>query len=126
MTTIDPFDDYIDYHPAAQWNRFKIGQTDLSENLTPNRWTLVKIHYDTSDTSGTFEAWMKPLNGSWVKVAEWIDGVTSDFSWTIPADEVGGHRVFRMPTTIDDVDSWIYLDDFAMATLEANLPGYPY
>jgi PKD repeat protein len=126
MTTIDPYANYINYHQAAPENRFKLGQTDLSENITPNRWTLVKIHYDTSDTSGTFEAWMKPLNGSWVKVAEWIDGVTSDFSWTIPAGDVGGHRVFRMPTTVDDVDSWIYLDDFAMATLEANLPGYPY
>jgi hypothetical protein len=69
---------------------------------------------------------MKPLNGSWVKVAEWIDGVTSDFAWTIPQSDVGGHHVFRMPTTIDDFDSWIYLDDFAMATSEDDLPVYPY
>jgi PKD repeat protein len=126
MTTVDPFNTYIDYQLAPPENRFKLGQTDISVNITPNRWTLVKIHYDTSTTSGSYEAWMKPLNGSWVKVAEWIDGVTSDFSWTIPLSDVGGHHVFRMPTTIDDFDSWIYLDDFAMATSEDDLPVYPY
>jgi hypothetical protein len=60
-----------------------------------------------------------------VKVAEWIDGNTPYFSWDIPSDGIGGHRVFRIPTTMDDFDSWIYLDDFAMATSEADLPVYP-
>jgi hypothetical protein len=124
MTTVDPFNLYIDYQLAPDYNQFKLGQTNVGENLTPNRWTLVKIHIDTSTTSGSYEAWLKPLGGSWVKVAEWIDGVTPDFSWIIPADDVGGHRVLRMPTTINDVDSWIYLDDFAMATSEADLPVY--
>jgi len=126
MTNIDPYNTNVDYQLAPEWNQFKLGQTDVSENITPNRWTLVKIHYDTSTTSGTFEAWMKPLGQPWVKVAEWIDGQTPNFSWTIPASDVGGHRVFRMPTTMDGYDSWMYLDDFAMATSEADLPVYPY
>ncbi|MCU7806740.1 MAG: PKD domain-containing protein [Candidatus Thiodiazotropha sp. (ex Semelilucina semeliformis)] len=126
MTNIDPYNTNVDYQLAPEWNQFKLGQTDVSENVTPNRWTLVKIHYDTSTTSGTFEAWMKPLGGQWVKVAEWINGQTPNFSWTIPAGDVGGHRVFRMPTTMDDHDSWMYIDDFAMATSEADLPVYPY
>ena len=126
MTTVDPYDLYIDYRAAPDWNRFKLGQTDVSENITPNRWTLVKIHYDTSSTSGVFEAWMKPIGGSWTKVSEWIDGQTPDFSWNIPVQDIGGHRVFRMPTTVDDFDSWLYLDDFAMATSESDLPVYPY
>jgi len=126
INTIDPFNTSIDYQLAPEWNQFKLGQTDVSENVTPNRWTLVKIHYDTSTSSGTFEAWMKPLGGQWVKVADWVDGVTPDFSWTIAAENVGGHRVFRMPTTVDGFDSWLYMDDFAMATSDADLPVYPY
>lgn len=67
---------------------------------------------------------MKPLGGRWMKVAEWIDGQTPNFSWIIPTQNVGGHRVFRMPTTIEGADSWIYMDDFAMATTEDSLPVY--
>ncbi|MES9969780.1 MAG: PKD domain-containing protein [Candidatus Thiodiazotropha sp.] len=124
MTTSDPL--YADYQLAPDYNQFKLGQTNVSENITPNRWTLVKIHIDTSTTSGSYEGWVKPYGGSWVKVAEWIDGETPDFSWNIAASDVGGHRVFRMPTTVNDVDSWIYLDDFAMSTSEEDLPTYPY
>ena len=112
------------YLLAPQWDEFKLGQQNTSENIPPNRWTLVKIHYDTSTIQGTFEAWMKPIGGEWVKVAEWIDGVTPNFTWTITAAEVGGHNMFRMPTTVNDHDSWIYLDDFAIATTEESLPKY--
>lgn len=97
-----------------------------------NRWTLVKLHMDTSSTSGRYEAWLAPLGGRPVKVVEWIDGVTKDFSWRIPAEKVGGYRAFRMPTTIggwgerakDNKDCWIYMDDFAMASSEEALPEY--
>jgi hypothetical protein len=124
MTTVEPFNISIDYELAEEYNKFKIGQTDISEYIASNRWTLVKVHYDTSTSSGKFEAWMKPMGGSWVKVAEWIDGQTPNFSWKIPQDMIGGHRVFRIPTTVDDFDSWIYIDDFAMATAEEALPRY--
>lgn len=124
LTTVDPFDTMIDYQLAADWNRFKIGQTDLSENIVPNRWTLVKLHFDTSTSSGTYEAWLKPQGGNWVKVAEWIDGVTPDFSWIIPAGQVGGHAIMRIPTTMSYYDSWTYLDDFVIAASESDLPVY--
>lgn len=124
ITTMDPYATEVNYELAPPYDAHKIGQTDVSENITPNRWTLVKIHYDTTTVSGTFEAWMKPMGGEWVKVAEWIDGVTPNFSWRL--NEIGGHRLFRMPTTVDDHDSWIYMDDFAMATSESDLPVYPY
>jgi len=118
---------------AAPYNRWKLGQTSLDERIVANRWTLVKVHIDTSTTSGRYEAWMKPLGGNWVKVVEWVDGVTSDFSWTIPEEKVGGYKVLRMPTTHggfgerakDNRDSWIYMDDFAMASSEDALPKYP-
>ena len=117
---------------AEPWNRWKLGQTSLDERIASNRWTLVKLHFDTSTTSGKYEAWLQPLGGKWVKVAEWIDGVTEDFSWKIPAEKVGGYRSFRMPTTIgsfgerarDNKDCWIYMDDFAMASSEDALPKY--
>jgi hypothetical protein len=125
MTTVDPFATMINYYGASEeCNRFKLGQTDISEYIQPNRWTLVKLHFDTSTTSGAYEAWIKPQGGEWIKVAEWIDGVTPDFSWTIPAEIVGGHNVLRIPTTVDTYDSWLYLDDFVIAASESDLPVY--
>jgi len=123
--------DYIKYTGGKPWDAFKLGQTDTSERIVANRWTLVKLHFDTSSTSGKWEAWLKPRGKNWLKVAEWIDGATPNFNWKIPPESVGGHRVFRMPTTINNgdrkntsYDSWIYLDDFVMAGAEKALPVY--
>lgn len=111
---------------------WKLGQTNLDEVLKPNHWFLVKLHIDTSTTSGTYEQWLKPLGGEWTKIAEWIDNVTPGLSWKIPPHEVGGHRSFRMPTTANpckhdrsmSCDFWIYLDDFVIAESEKALPVY--
>ena len=110
-------------------DRYKLGQTNISERVAINRWTLVKIHVDTSTPSARYEAWMRPLGGAWVKVVEWIDGVTPGFSWTVSDAHVGGHRTFRMPSTMgrasgSGYDSWYYMDDFAMARSESGLPIY--
>ncbi|MEK7703476.1 MAG: hypothetical protein AAB426_00845 [Myxococcota bacterium] len=118
----------INYSIAASWDANKLGQFRADEYLVPNRWSLVKVHFDTSDAaSGKWEAWIRPQGGQSVKVAEWIGGTTPDFTWTLP--QAGGHRVLRMPTTIGWTDglpvSWYYMDDFAMATNEAALPVYP-
>lgn len=115
------------------WDYGKLGHTDLSDfaPMTPNRWMLVKIHFDTSTASGVYEMWIRTVNGPWVKTAEWIDGVTPGFTWRIQPAFIGGHSVFRMPTTMGSFNpdnprwaSWIYLDDFAMARSEAGLPQY--
>lgn len=127
-----PAESGAEIRKAAPWDRWKLGQTSLDERILANRWTLVKLHLDTSTASGKYEAWLTPLGGKPVKVAEWLDGVTPDFSWRIPAEKVGGYRCFRMPTTIgsfgerarDNQDCWIYLDDFAMASAEDGLPKY--
>lgn len=112
-------------------DEWKLGQTNTSRHITANRWTLVKIHLDTSTQSGRYEAWIRPLGRSWTKVVEWIDGVTPGFTWKIHADHIGGHRSFRMPTTIGHAkrsaqnhDAWVYLDDFSMARSESGLPQY--
>ena len=54
----------------ARINRWKLGQTSLEERIVANRWTLVKLHFDTSRTSAQYEAWLTPLGGKTVKVAE--------------------------------------------------------
>lgn len=126
---------YAEIKKGPDYNRHKLGQTSLEERIAANRWTLLKLHFDTSRTSARWEAWLRPLGGEWVKVAEWIDGVTPDFSWKLPQHNVGGHKVFSMPTTQGDhadwgdraknnKDCWIYLDDFAMASSEQALPKY--
>jgi hypothetical protein len=114
------------------WDAWKLGQTNTSEYMAANRWTLVKIHLDTSTQSGRYEAWMRHAGSAWIKVVEWIDGVTpAGFTWRINADQVGGHRVIRMPSTIgsanpagQNYDAWFYMDDFAIARSEAGLPVY--
>jgi len=126
---------YANIRKGPDYNRWKLGQTSLEERIMANRWMLVKLHFDTSTMSAGYEAWLRPLGGKTVKVAEWIDGVTPHFSWKIPADKVGGHKAFRIPTTLGDHsewgdraknnrDCWIYLDDFAVASAEESLPRY--
>ena len=124
-----------DYQPSQPHPFYvnRMGQTDISELLTANRWTLVKVHMDTSGSQGIYEAWMRPMGGSWTKVVEWLGGETPDFTW--PLQNPGGHRVMRMPTTVGSprsfenypasYDSITYLDDFAMAQAEIDLPVYP-
>ncbi len=124
ITTVDPFAEDIRYLKAEEWNQFKISQSDVSEFIAPNRWTLVRLHYDTSSNSGVFEAWLRPMEGKWTKVAEWIDGKTDDFEWRIPENAIGGHKTFRMPTTLDDFDSWLYVDDFTVTSSQDTLPEY--
>jgi hypothetical protein len=105
-------------------NQDQLGPTNASEWMRPNRWTLVKMHMNTTATTGnSWEVWLRPYRGGWRKVSEWIGGRTPGFTWNIPSGSVGGHRVLRMPTTVND-DYWMYMDDFVMATTESDLPVY--
>jgi PKD domain len=123
--------------PDAVWtpgNSQDLGHTDTSELILGQRWVLVRLHMDTSGPQGIYEAWMKPMGGREVKVAEHIGGVTPGFDW--PISDRSGHRVLRMPTTIgnryvvdnypESYDVTFYMDDFTMATSEDDLPRYPY
>lgn len=107
-----------------------LGQTNTSEYIAVNRWTLCKVHYDTRNTNGIYEVWMKAPGNSFTKVAEWIGGTSPDFTWTIDASRQGrGHNAIRIPTTMgrplpDTYDAWIYMRDFAIAANEADLPVY--
>ena len=121
----------IDNTRYAYEDRWKLGQANTTMHVSPNRWTLVKIHIDTSTSAGNYEMWMKPMGGQWTKVVEWLSGVTPGFNWTINPGFIGGHRVLRMPTTVGSGtperprwDSWVYIDDFAIARSEQGLPQY--
>lgn len=126
--------DAIRYLGSDGTDRGKIGQTDLNDHIVPNRWTLVKIHIDTSTVNPKYEQWLKPLGGQWLKVAHYIQGQTANLNWHIIPEDVGGHRAFRLfgpqNTCRSDpavsCDSWTYLDDFTIATSENSLPIYPY
>jgi hypothetical protein len=120
----------VKYAAADPSNQTKLGQVTTSAYIVPNQWNLVKIHIDTSSaSSNVFEAWVRQYGKEWTKVAEWIGGTTRNFTWA-QDDDGGGHSVLRWPTTIpgnypgSNYDQWHYVQDFAMARTEEDLPTY--
>ena len=130
-----------DFKAASEYptNRDKLG-CNLGKaadfTLSPNRWYLVKVHVDTSGKSplvpagqGVYEVWLRQKDQPWRKTTEWLGGKTLNFTWPLLRQASDGSKTFRMPTTVGGVtrnwaNYWIYLDDFAMATREADLPVY--
>ncbi|CUQ65421.1 exported protein of unknown function [Candidatus Nitrospira inopinata] len=109
-----------------EWNRDKLYQNLNPTPLLAGRWYQVRIHVDTSGAQGAYELWVRERGVStWTKVSEWIGGMTPNFEWPIPRAERVGNCVVAMPTTVNEEDSVVYLDDFAMATGEAALPASP-
>lgn len=131
----------VDNH--IEYNNWKFGANLSKEIHSPsNQWTLVKIHVDLSGTDpraapgqSVYEQWIRRLGSdSWTKTTEYIGGVTEVNGLPINFTPVyrDGFRMFRMPTTVgattdakgDWFDYWLYMDDFALATSEADLPTY--
>ncbi|BDD87604.1 hypothetical protein [Desulfofustis limnaeus] len=124
------------YAPGSDPGVWKLGHNRAAYGglLQSNRWTLVKIHIDHTGNSplaangqGVYEEWHKPYGGDWVKVAEWIGGSTPNFTWDVTRMGTGyniGNKSFKLGTTFNGRDSWIYVDDFVIATSEADLPAY--
>ncbi len=118
--------DHANNFGGNPWNRQKLFQNMNQTPLLPGVWYQIRIHVDTSGSQGIYEAWIRQREATtWTKVSEWIGGVTPNFDWPIPLDMRDGNRVFAMPTTVNEEDSVVYLDDFAMATGEAALPTSP-
>ena len=110
------------------------GPDKLSPNVTQdtgkllaNRWTLVRIHLDISGAQGSYREWHKTIGGNFVQVANWVGGVTPNFTWPLaginPA-RLQGQKSMKVGTTWQNSNGWVYLDDFVMATSEADLPNY--
>lgn len=105
---------HADFTAASEYptNKDKLGPNlNTSVRLSPGTVHHVVLQIDTSTQSGRFEMW---IDG--VKTHEWIDGVTPNFSWRIPASMVGGHSIMRVPTTLSGGESKSCLDNFWMGT----------
>ncbi len=109
------------HRAVPDYNRNKLYQNLSAMPLLAGRWYQVRIHVDTSGAQGAYELWIREAGQPWLKLAEWIGGVTPNFEWPIPEPERVGNRVVAIPTTVNEADSIVYLDDFAMATSEAAL-----
>jgi hypothetical protein len=109
----------------GEWNAKKLTQNRNTMRLVNGRWYQIKMHFDLSGTQGSWEAWVRERGQtSWTKLAEWIGGVTPNFTWPLSNAERRGFQQFRMPTTVNgqDGNSTTYWDDFTIATSEADLP----
>lgn len=112
-------------HVVPEWDRDKLYQNLGCLPMQRGQWYQFRFHINTSNAQGVYESWVRTRGSStWTKLAEWVGGVTPNFVWAIPEAERVGNRVIAMPTTVNEEDSIIYLDDFAMATSESALqPG---
>lgn len=120
------------YGLGDAWQEHKLGPnvTRGQHDIRANTWTLIRIHYDTSGSSplapsgqGVWRMWKSTDGSNFTQVANWIGGVTPNFTWPIQNSQ-GGHRALKVGTTVDNYDSWFYLDDFVIASSEASLPRY--
>lgn len=105
---------YADFRNASEYptNREKLGPNlNANVRITPGAVHHVVFQIDTSTQHGRFEMW---IDG--IKTHEWIDGVTPNFSWRIPATLVGGHSIMRIPTTLSGGESKSWIDNFRMGT----------
>jgi hypothetical protein len=122
---------------APDGNSNKLYQNlTIAKKLTENAWHLVKIHLDTSTVDGSAEAWICTAgDGGFTQVMDWRVGVTANFEWDTYAETRDGMRVLKMPTTenADPLnnpsrdgfgDNIKFIDDFAMADSEIDLPRY--
>lgn len=117
--------EHADFHGAMEYptNASKLFENMNRIPLLADRWYQVKLHIDVSGEQGIYEAWIRERRAPWVKVAEWIGGVTPNFFWPIPVAERVGFKQLAIPTTVDGPDdSTTFMDDFALAGSEAGLP----
>ena len=117
---------------AAPGDRNKLGQTNLSERIRPNRWNIIRCHMNFTNTAAaSAECWIGAKGSALTKVMEWIGGTTVEgesFTWTIP--DATGHRYAWLPSTQGagsteyPQETFLYFDDYYVATTEGDLPTY--
>lgn len=108
------------------WNAKKLNQNLNHMRFQNGRWYQFKMHFNLAGAQGSWEAWVRERGTTaWTKFADYRGGVfPAGFTWPTTAAERQGHRIMRMPTTVNgqDGDSTTLWDDFAIAATEADLP----
>jgi hypothetical protein len=125
-----PADNFLCMRPPAAFrsdadpvDANKLGQNLSSKQILANEWYLVRLHVDISQSEGVWEAWIRAQSEpELIKIAEWIGGVTPNFTWSLPEEQRSGPRQLRIPTTVNEFDSWMYMDDLYFATGPGPLP----
>lgn len=114
---VSPVTNPASTNPGYEW---RMGQSNLAERVRPNRWQEITLHMDTSGPLGIWEAWIQPLGGEKIKVADFVSG-QNGFEWRVEHPGLG-HRTFRMPTTVGSTsggpDNWMYIQDFRVSPTE--------
>lgn len=105
-------------------NEAKLFQNVSRTPLLGGRWYQVRLHMDISGAQGVYEAWIKERGqASFTKVADWRGGVTPNFTWPLNSTDRTPFSMLRSPTTVNGPgSSTTYIDDFALATSQADLP----
>lgn len=111
----------------------QVGNNVNDVYVQPNKWYLVKIHFDTSTTNGTYQLWMREQGvAEFTQLANWVGG-QDGFTMSTTTENLGGHGILKMPTTWGQstcgsggecYDAWVLLDDFVIAESESDLPTY--
>jgi hypothetical protein len=138
VVTFDTSAGGVDSKTADQPENFGPNLSSAT-HVRPNQWMLIKYHIDFSGTDpraaaghAVYEMWIRPLGVTeWTKTAEYFGGVTQVNGQTVQmaTEFTDGLRMMRMPSTVGSpstnwADSWMYVDDYVMATSEASLPVY--
>ena len=108
--------------PEYPTNKVKLFQNVNTTPMQGGVWYDVRLHLDTSGAQGVYEAWTRRQGGNWIKVSDWRGGVTPNFSWSIPTNQRRGHAMVRIPTTVNQHNNTVYIDDLVIAASEAELP----
>ncbi len=121
----------VNWAGADPGNENKLGQTNLSERIRPNRWNIIRCHSDfTIPSSAKLDCWIGPKGSPLTHVLSWHGGTPvagSAFTWTVP--EARGHLQMFWPSTIPANNAtgtvlYMYFDDFYLATSVNDLPNY--
>jgi len=131
LTSRDNTQGTVNWAGADPGNENKLGQTNLSERIRPNRWNIIRCHSDFRiPSSAKLDCWIGSKGSALTHVLSWHGGTPvagSAFTWTVPSAR--GHRSMFWPSTIPANNTigtvlYMYFDDFYLATSESDLPNY--
>jgi len=107
-------------------NATKLGPNVLPANqshFSPNTWYLLRLYHDFSTNNPTYKMWRRTVNETeFTLILNYQDGVTPEMTWTPYSTQ--GHYGFNFLEMNQGGDCWFYVDDFIIATTEADLPTY--